>query len=221
MKELLYNLLHGSSTIVTPMDALQNMVIALILGVVVCITYRITYSGVAYSSKFNTALMMLSLITTMVMNILGTSLALSLGMVGALSIVRFRTAIKDPRDTTYIFWAISIGMGAGSSNYYIVIIGTLFIAATSIAFSFSFKKDNKYLVIVRGTNECIEAVRAALFSIYRPCKLRAETVTDDYTEIVYQIKLNNKDQLIDYENIKNIEGVSFVNMVARDGETLG
>lgn len=87
MKELLYNLLHGSSTIVTPMDALQNMVIALILGVVVCITCRITYSGVAYSSKFNTALMMLSLITTMVMNILGTSLALSLGMVGALSIV--------------------------------------------------------------------------------------------------------------------------------------
>lgn len=221
MKELLYNLLHDSSSIVTPMDALQNMIIALILGSIVCITYKITYSGVAYSRKFNISLMMLSLITTMIMNILGTSLALSLGMVGALSIIRFRTAVKDPRDTTYIFWAISIGMGAGSSNYYIVIIGTLFVMAISIATSFGFKNDNNYLVIVRGANESTEAVRAALFAAYRACKLRAETITDEYTEIVYQIKLKNKNQVIDYENIKNIEGVNFVNMVARDGETLG
>lgn len=221
MKELLYNMLHDSSSIVTPMDALQNMVIALILGSIVCFTYKITYSGVAYSKKFNTSLMMLSLITTMIMNILGTSLALSLGMVGALSIVRFRTAVKDPRDTTYIFWAISIGMGAGSSNYYIAVIGTIFVAAISILASFGLKDDNTYLVIVRGTNECTDAVRTALFSAYRACKLRAEAVTDEYTEIVYQVKLKNKNQVNDYENIKNIEGVSYVNMVARDGETLG
>lgn len=221
MKEFLYNLLYDSSTIVTPMDALQNMAVALILGFIVCITYKITYNGVAYSRKFNTSLMMLSLITTMVMNILGSSLALSLGMVGALSIIRFRTAVKDPRDTTYIFWAISIGLGAGSFNYYIVVIGTLFVAAISVVSSFSFKNDDSYLVIVRGSNESTEAIRAALFSTYRACKLRAETITDDYTEIVYQIKLKNKDQIISYENIKNIEGVSFVNMVSRDGETLG
>lgn len=221
MKELLYNMLHDSSSIVTPVDALQNMVIALILASVVCITYKITYSGVAYSRKFNTSLMMLSLITTMIMNILGTSLALSLGMVGALSIIRFRTAIKDPRDTTYIFWAISIGMGTGSTNYYIVVIGTIFVAVISILASFSFKNDDSYLVIVRGTRESTEAVRAALFSAYRACKLRAETITDEYMEVVYQIKLRNKNQVIDYENIKSIEGVYFVNMISRDGETLG
>lgn len=167
MKELLYNMLHDSSSMVTPMDALQNMAVALILGLIVCITYKITYSGVAYSKKFNTSLMMLSLITTMIMNILGTSLALSLGMVGALSIVRFRTAIKDPRDTTYIFWSISIGMGAGSSNYYIASIGTVFVAVISILASFGLKDDNTYLVIVRGNSECTDAVRAALFSAYR------------------------------------------------------
>lgn len=221
MKELIFNLLYDSSTIVSPLTAIESMTIALILGAIVCITYKITYSGVAYSKKFNISLIMLSLITTMVMNILGSSLALSLGMVGALSIIRFRTAVKDPRDTTYIFWAISIGLGAGSTNYYIVIIGTLFVTIVTILASFTLKKDDTYLVIVRGSGHCMEEVRAALFSAYKACKLRAETITDDYTEIVYQVKLKDRKQINNYEDIKEIEGVKFVNMVARDGETLG
>lgn len=221
MKNYLFNLLYESTTSVSPIQALESMAIALLLGIIVCTTYKITYSGVSYSKKFNISLIMLSLITTMVMNILGSSLALSLGMVGALSIIRFRTAVKDPRDTTYIFWAISIGLGAGSTNYYIVIIGTLFVTAITILASFTLKNDNSYLVIVRGSNESMEEVRAALFEAYRACKLRAETVTEDYTEIVYQIKLKDADQVINYEKIKKIEGVNFVNMVARDGETLG
>ena len=221
MKNYLFNLLYESTTSVSPIEALESMGMALVLGIIVCITYKITYSGVSYSKKFNISLIMLSLITTMVMNILGSSLALSLGMVGALSIIRFRTAVKDPRDTTYIFWAISIGLGAGSGNYYIVIIGTLFVTAITILASFTLKNDNSYLVIVRGTNESMVGVRAALFEAYRACKLRAETVTDDYTEIVYQVKLKDANQLVNYEKIKKIEGVNFVNMVARDGETLG
>ena len=113
MKDFIYKLLYDSATVVSPILAIENMAVALVLGTIVCVTYKLTYSGVSYSKKFNTSLIMLSLITTMVMNILGSSLALSLGMVGALSIIRFRTAVKDPRDTTYIFWAISIGLGAG------------------------------------------------------------------------------------------------------------
>lgn len=221
MKDFIFKLLYDSATVVSPLLAIQNMSIALVLGIIVCVTYKITYSGVSYSKKFNISLIMLSLITTMVMNILGSSLALSLGMVGALSIIRFRTAVKDPRDTTYIFWAISIGLGAGSTNYYIVVIGTLFVTTVSILASFTLKNDNSYLVIVRGSNESTPEVRAALFAAYRACKLRAETITADYTEIVYQVKLKKDNQVIDYENIKNIEGVKFINMVARDGETLG
>lgn len=221
MKEFIFNLLYENTTMISPIAAIESMIIALVLGMIVCVTYKITYSGVSYSKKFNISLIMLSLITTMVMNILGSSLALSLGMVGALSIIRFRTAVKDPRDTTYIFWAISIGLGAGSTNYYIVIIGTLFVTVISILASFTLKNDNSYLVIVRGNNASMEPVRAALFEAYRACKLRAETITDEYTEIVYQVKLKKDNQVINYENIKKIEGVNFVNMVARDGETLG
>lgn len=221
MKEYLFNLIYDTSASISPLFAFQNMVIALLLAIIVSATYRITYSGVSYSKKFNTSLVMMSLITTMVMNILGSSLALSLGMVGALSIVRFRTAVKDPRDTTYIFWAIGIGLGAGSSNYYIVIIGTIFVTIISIISTIGFKNKETYLVIVRGDLESLDKVRSSLFNIYKAGKLRAETITEEYAEIVYQVVLENNESIKDYEKIKSIKGVKFVNMVSKDGETLG
>ena len=221
MREYLFNLLYDSSAGISPLFAIQSMAVALGLSIFIAITYKLTYSGVAYSKKFNTSLIMMSLITTMVMNILGSSLALSLGMVGALSIVRFRTAVKDARDTTFIFWAIAIGLGAGSSNFYIVTVGSIFVAIVSVILTFGFKDKDTYLVIVRSNQEALEAVRAKLFQTYKSSKLRAETVSDDYTEVVYQIKLKRDEDIVAYEEIKKIEGVNFVNLVAESGETLG
>jgi uncharacterized membrane protein YhiD involved in acid resistance len=142
-------------------------------------------------------------------------------MVGALSIVRFRTAVKDPRDTAYIFWAISIGLGSGSGNYLIAALGTVTVALLTILFSFGIKKDDKYLIIIRGSADSMEEVRSALFQNYRSGKLRAETITDDFTEIVYQIKMTKKADTKAYETIKKISGVTYVNIVAQNGETLG
>ncbi len=221
MKEYLYNMLYESSAGVSPLFVVQNMTIALILSIFVGVTYKITYSGVAYNKKFNTSLIMMSLISTMVMSILGSSLALSLGMVGALSIVRFRTAVKDPRDTTYIFWAIGIGLGAGSSNYYIVAVGTVFVAAVSLMMTLTFKEKETYLIIVRGELDSLQEVRAGLFKAYNASKLRSETITEDYVEIVYQVKFKDEKDVEAYEDLKEIEGVHFVNMVSQSGETLG
>lgn len=221
MKDVIFNFLYESSAEVTPLMVLQNLTAATVLALIIYATYRLTFSGVVYSKKFNISLIMLTLISAMVMSIIASSVALSLGMVGALSIVRFRTAVKDPRDTAYIFWAISIGLGTGSGNYYIVGIGTLFIAIMAVLFSFGIKSDDKYLVIVRGRLEAMDEVRAALFGSYRAGKLRAETVTDTYAEIVYQVKLGKNDDAAAYEKIRNIEGVDYVNLVAQNGETLG
>lgn len=221
MKETLFNLLYDGTAGISPVFALISMSVALILSIFVALTYKLTYTGVAYNKKFNTSLIMMSLITTMVMNILGSSLALSLGMVGALSIVRFRTAVKDSRDTTFIFWSISIGLGAGSSNFYIVTIGSIFVAIVTILLTFGFKNKDSYLIIVRSSLKSIEEVRAKLFRSYKASKLRSETITDDYVEIVYQVKFKKDQNVEDYEAIKSIDGVHFVNMVAEDGETLG
>lgn len=104
MKEQLMNYFAANTGALTLEDMVLNFLVAVVLGAVIYLSYRISHSGAAYSARFNVSLLMLTLVTTLVMNVIGNNIALSLGMVGALSIVRFRTAIKDPRDTAYIFW---------------------------------------------------------------------------------------------------------------------
>jgi uncharacterized membrane protein YhiD involved in acid resistance len=220
MKDFL-DLFFSAGTTIRPEMALLNMLVATGLSVIVYFVYKISFSGVAYSKRFNTTLIMLSLITTIVMNILGNSLALSMGMVGALSIVRFRTAIKDPRDTAYIFWAITIGLGCGSGNYFIVSIGTIIVGAVTIMLSKSVINDDSYLLIVRCTREAASSVRQKTEMLYKTNKLRGETITNDQIELVYQVKFRKGKAGSSNDSIMSIEGVHTVNMVARNGETLG
>lgn len=221
MKDLLYKFLYEGTNTTSPETVMISMGVAFVLSLIVYFVYKVTFNGVIYSKKFNISLVMLTMITSMVMNIIGSSVALSLGMVGALSIVRFRTAIKDPRDTAYIFWAICIGLGVGTSNYYIVCIGTVVIAFIAIILSLGIKNDESFLVIIRATGEASEEVRERLFKIYKSCKLRSETVADDYVEIVYQVKIKDNQDVKKYEKIREITGVSLVNLVSQNGEVLG
>ena len=124
MKEYLYTGLLDKAGSLSIQNVILNFVAACILSLMIYISYRVSHSGAVYSRKFNVSLVMLALVTTLVMNVIGNNIALSLGMVGALSIVRFRTAIKDPRDTAYIFWAIAIGITCGVSDYIMAGIGT-------------------------------------------------------------------------------------------------
>ena len=108
-ENLLYYLTNHAGSITTQ-ELLINFLAAIIAGAIIFLSYRFSHSGAVYSGRFNVSLWMLALVTTMVMCVIGNNIALSLGMVGALSIVRFRTAIKDARDTAYIFWAIAVGI---------------------------------------------------------------------------------------------------------------
>lgn len=222
MRDKLYDLLYDSSVNVTTIDLLGNMLVALALGLVVFITYRYTYGSVLYSKKFNISLIMLTLITTVIMNIIGGNIALSLGMVGALSIVRFRTAIKDPRDTAYIFWTIAIGLGAGSGSLVIIVIGTVIISLVCFIFNYGIGRDERYLIIIRCENidESLDAIRKQMFNACRGYKLRSETINDQFAELVYQIKLKKNASPREYELMKKIEGVMSVNVVSQNGETL-
>lgn len=221
MKDLLSKFLDDGVNIVSPETVFISMGVALSLAILLYFTYFMTFSGVTYSKKFNVSLIMLALITSMVMNIIGSSVALSLGMVGALSIVRFRTAIKDPRDTAYIFWAICIGLGTGTANYYIVGIGTVIIMMVTIILSFTMKHDDSFLIIVRSNKAATDEVRAVLFKTYRACRLRSETVVAGKIELVYQVKLKKNSDITEYEKIQDIKGVTMINMVAKNGEILG
>lgn len=222
MKEALYELLYGSTADVTTTQLLGNTLVALALSLIVFITYRFTYGSILYSKKFNISLIMLTLITTVIMSIIGGNIALSLGMVGALSIVRFRTAVKDPRDTAYIFWTIAIGLGAGSGSLAITIIGTIVISLVCFVFNYGIGSDERYLIIIRSENieQSLEDIRAHMFKVCRGYKLRSETVNDQFVELVYQIKLKGNASTKEYENMKKIKGVMSINVVSQNGETL-
>lgn len=222
MKETLYKYLVSSSGGTTVFEALQVMIIALILSMVIFLTYKITFSGVMYNRKFNVSLVMLTLVTTMVMLVIGSDIALSLGMVGALSIVRFRTAIKDPRDTTYIFWSIGVGLSVGTGNYMVASIGSLFLLGVLSIFSFSgFGKEDRYILIIRGSREKEEDIMRCVFNSFKGSQLRAKNSVGTNMEIIYQIKIKNNEDKNIVSDLYSIEGVNAVNIVAQNGETIG
>ncbi|MEG1584942.1 MAG: DUF4956 domain-containing protein, partial [Anaerovorax sp.] len=123
MREYILNFFEQSQT-VTLQQVAFHILAAVIIGLAVYISYWISHTGTVYSKKFNVSLIMLTVLTATVMTVIGNNVALSLGMVGALSIVRFRTAIKDSRDTAYIFWAIVGGICCGAGDYMIATIGS-------------------------------------------------------------------------------------------------
>ena len=123
MKEYLYTILSQSTTLTLQEITLQILG-AFFIGIFIYISYYISHAGTIYSKKFNVSLIMLTVLTSMVMTVIGNNIALSLGMVGALSIVRFRTAIKDSRDTSYIFWAIIVGICCGVGDFLVAGIGS-------------------------------------------------------------------------------------------------
>ena len=129
----------------TPANVLLVLISALITGIVISLVYRITYRGVLYSPQFSMVLIMLVLVTAPVVMAIGSNVALSMGMVGALSIVRFRTAIKEPLDTCYMFWAITMGILLGAKQYVIALvvvvgIGIILILLSFVRFRFSFSE---------------------------------------------------------------------------------
>lgn len=222
MKETLYKYLTEPNGTVTAFDAIEMMGMALVLAMVIFWTYRITFSGVMYNRKFNVSLVMLTLVTTMVMIVIGSDIALSLGMVGALSIVRFRTAIKDPRDTGYIFWCIAIGLSVGSGNYMIGSVGSLFLFVVLAGFSFTnFGKEDRYILIIRGAREREEDIMKCVFNSFKGSQLRAKNSVNNNIEIIYQIKIRNNEDRKIIKELYKIEGVNTVNIVAQNGETIG
>lgn len=222
MKEILYDYFVSNSSNISVIKSIEILAIALALSLLIFMTYRFTYSGVMYNRKFNISLVMITIVTTIVMIVIGSNIALSLGMVGALSIVRFRTAIKDPRDTSYIFWAIAVGLCVGTTNYAIAVLGSFFLFIILMIFNIGgFGKEDRYVLIIRGDRVKEGEMMRCVFNAFKNSQLRAKNSTHDHIELVYQIKLKkNKDKNI-IKDLYYIEGVSTVNLVAQNGETIG
>lgn len=222
MKEQLMNYLVTNTGALTLENVLLNFLVGAILGCVIYLSYRISHSGAAYSARFNVSLVMLTLITTLVMNVIGNNIALSLGMVGALSIVRFRTAIKDPRDTAYIFWCIAVGICCGVSEYMIAGTGTAVIFGLMLLFGFV-KSNERYLIVLRGDRSCAENVERLVDDKFRGgARLRVNNISADTGEWIYEVSERQLEQAKKSGNVAdffiNGAAVKTVNLVCQNDE---
>lgn len=224
-KELVSYLLAQNMTLSLSQVTISLM-IAVLLSLLLYYIYRRTFSGIVYSKNFNITLILIAIVTTVAMIAIGNNLALSLGMVGSLSIIRFRTAIKEPRDIAFLFWAICIGLCCGANMYSIGFIGSLIISGLLLVFSKNIYDRTSYLVVIRGSTESlpieeIEAILAEQTSIFR---LRMSNKTSDSEELTYEIgfsvKKGQKPQSLQ-SKLVTLNTISSINLVSYNGETIG
>ena len=157
MKKYLYEIISNSGNLSTE-DIVIRIVVAAALGGAIFLSYWITHSGSIYSRKFNITLLTLTILTATVMTVIGNNIALSLGMVGALSIIRFRTSIKDSRDTVYIFWTIIVGICCGVGDYVVAGVGSSVVFLVLLLFG-RVRSENRMLLIIRAQRDREEEIR--------------------------------------------------------------
>ena len=197
----------------TPWKILIGLALGCLVGLIIAFVYKRCYRGVLYSPTFAMTLMMLTLITTPVVMCIKSDIALSMGMVGALSIVRFRTAVKDPMDTAYMFWALTMGILLGAELYVHALMVVLVISIILFLMSFlHLGKGNAYLLVVHYDDYAEQDITQLLRRTVKQRKLRSKTVTRSGAEMTVEVRLDSKQDLV--ANVFNIEGVHDATLVA-------
>ena len=197
----------------SPMKIVIALALGCLVGLIIAFIYKRCYRGVLYSPSFAMTLMMLTLITTPVVMCIKSDIALSMGMVGALSIVRFRTAVKDPMDTAYMFWALTMGILLGAELYVHALVVVLAIGVILILMTFlRFRNPNAYLLVVHYDDYAEQEITQLLRRTVKQRKLRSKTVTRSGAEMTVEVRLDSKQDLV--SAVLNVEGVHDATLVA-------
>ncbi|NFV11569.1 DUF4956 domain-containing protein [Clostridium sporogenes] len=177
--------------------------------------YKDTFRGVVYSYTYNIALVIMSLLTSLIVLTISSNVALSLGMVGALSIVRFRTAIKDPMDVMYMFWAITVGIACGAKIYSVAILGSIFVGL-AIKLLTNYKvKNNTYMFIIHYEERVNEKLIISLQKVQY--FIKSKSITKGVTEMAVEVKVKNNNTTFVNE-ISEMEGVIDASLVRYNGD---
>lgn len=208
-------------TSVSILDMVIALVLAFGLGMFIFLVYKKTYSGVMYSASFGTILVALTMITTVVILAVTSNVVLSLGMVGALSIVRFRTAIKEPLDIAFLFWSIAVGIVLAAGMIPLAVIGSVIIGVILLVFVNRKASKNPYIVVVRCDGHDSETkAKSFLDSKTERCVVKSKTAQKGSVELNMEIRL--KDDNTDFVNtLADMEGVSSAVLVSYNGDYMG
>ena len=200
------------------LDMVIALALAFAMGLFINFIYRKTFRGVMFSKTFGVALMALTMITTLVILAVTSNVVLSLGMEGALSIVRFRTAIKEPLDIAFLFWSIAVGIVLGAGLIPLAVFGSIVIGGMLLLFAKRRGADAPYLLVLRCRNEAAEqAAAAALAGQVKRSAVKSKTVTDAGIELTLEVALSS--EATSFVNALNsIEGVESASLVSYNGD---
>lgn len=199
--------------------ALMTIGIAFIVGIFIYFIYKKTFTGVIFPKSFGPSLIMLSMVTSLVIMVISSNLMLSLGMVGALSIVRFRTAVKDTLDTIFMFWAIAEGIVIGAQLYTIALIGMVGIGVLMFVVSlFGFKRTMPYILVLRFDETSKKEVNSMLSNFPRG-KLKNKTVSRGTIELTIEMRIGDQ-EIAMVDAFAKIPGVYDASIVSYNGDVI-
>ena len=200
------------------LDMVIAMALALALGLFIFLVYKKTFSGVMYSQSFGVSLVGMTLITTLIILAITSNVVLSLGMVGALSIVRFRTAIKEPIDIVFLFWAISAGIVLGAGLIPLAVFGSVFVGLILLALVNKKSRENPYILALACDDEKAEQEAAALTaSSVRRCVTKSKTVSSAGIELTLEVRLESTSAGF-VNRLAQIPGVRSAVLVSYNGD---
>lgn len=208
-------------TSVSILDIVISLTLAFGLGMFIFFVYKKTYQGVMYSSSFGTTLIALTMITTVVILAVTSNVVLSLGMVGALSIVRFRTAIKEPLDIAFLFWSIAVGIVLAAGMIPLAVTGSVVIGVTLLVFVNRKSHLNPYIVVLSCADvEAEKNAEAFLKNQVQRCVVKSKTARKGLIELNLEIRM--KDDNTDFVNVlSGMNGVNSAVLVSYNGEYMG
>ncbi len=208
-------------TSVSILDMAIALLLAFGLGLFIFLVYKKTFNGVMYSSSFGVTLIALTMITTVVILAITSNVVLSLGMVGALSIVRFRTAIKEPLDIAFLFWSIGVGIVLAAGMIPLAVIGSVIIGVILLVFVNKKSHTHPYIVVVRCENHDAETqVNKFLSEKTERCVVKSKSAQKGEIELNMEIRL--KDDNTDFiNNIADMNGVHSAVLVSYNGDYMG
>ena len=203
------------------LDILLAFGIALLVGLFICMIYKITFAGVMYSRSFALSLVAMTMITNVAILAVTQSVILSLGMVGALSIVRFRAAVKEPMEIAFLFWAISEGIVIGAGMFPVALIGAVLIGAVLYIFSLIGGRTpvtKPYILVLHAKDDAAEeAAQKQIAASVKKQAVKAKTVTAAGIELTVEVRLVNGESAF-VNALKNIDGISDVTLVSYNGD---
>ena len=216
MREYLLELLETTGDLQLESIALR-IIVSIVIAAFIFLSYRLSHSGSIYSRKFNVSLVALTVITATVMIVIGNNIALSLGMVGALSIVRFRTAIKEPMDIVFLFWAIAVGIVLGAGLLPLAVFGSLFIGVILLIFANRRSGYTPYLLVVSCGQEAEQGVMEIVRQSVKKYLLKSKTVSAEETELTVEVRLAGDSSALVNEAAA-LPGVRSAVLVSYNGE---